>query len=208
MRVKVSRGNGPAHESNEPVLEPTEPIEGSVEGGFSETDTSAAEADVESPGQDAAMDGLWRRLEEKEREAQENYEKYLRSLADFDNIRKRLERESKDSIEFANVDLVLQFLPILDNFQLALQHANNNADYDSLLQGVKQILKQMESTLQKQGVEAIDAVGKMFDPAEHEAVGHMASDEFEEGVVAQDLRTGYRMKGKCIRPAIVRVAGG
>ncbi|MDQ2731229.1 MAG: nucleotide exchange factor GrpE [Armatimonadota bacterium] len=162
----------------------------------------------EAEGEGTALSEVQAKLEEKEIESRENYEKYVRTLAEFDNARKRLRQEKEDAIEYANANLALSILPIMDNFELALQHAESNRNFDTLYSGLKQILKQMKETLQKQGVEPIEALGKPFDPEVHEAIGHADSDEYEEGSVAQELRTGYRMKNRTLRPSMVRVAGG
>ena len=179
---------------------------GSVNG-LEEQEQASAQAAAQT-GQESEIDELRRRLAEKEQEARENFDRYLRTVADFDNSRKRIQQQKEDAIEFANSSLILQVLPVLDNFDLAIQHAESDRDVDRILSGIKQIFKQMKDTLSKQGVEPIEALGKPFNPAEHEAVGQMAKDDYEEGMVAQDLRTGYRMKGRCIRPSMVRVAGG
>jgi molecular chaperone GrpE len=146
-------------------------------------------------------------LAQKEQEARDNYDRYLRALADMDNVRKRMRQEQDETKEYANANLILQFLPILDNFELALKHSESSRDFEALLNGVHQILKQMKDTLARAGVEPIASVGTPFDPEQHEAIGYVASDEHEPGNVAQDLRTGYRMRGRTLRPSLVRVAG-
>ncbi|HET6383914.1 MAG TPA: nucleotide exchange factor GrpE [Armatimonadota bacterium] len=154
------------------------------------------------------IEDLRQQLQAKDEEARRNHDQYLRALADIDNIRKRLRQEKDEAIEFANADLVVHLLPVIDNFELAVQHAEGTRDFDGLMSGVTQILKQLGDTLHKVGVERIDAVGKPFDPAEHEAIGHAPSNDHPEGTVVQDLRPGYRLKGRCLRPSLVKVAGG
>jgi molecular chaperone GrpE len=122
------------------------------------------------------------------------------------NVRKRLQQEKEESIAYANGQMILRLLPVLDDFDLAIQHAESQPDFDALMSGVRQILKKLQETLAKEGVESIEAVGQAFDTAEHEAIGQVETDEFPEGTVARELRRGYRMKGRCLRPSIVQVA--
>lgn len=152
-------------------------------------------------------DSLRQQIKEKDEEIRRRQDQYLRALADMENVRKRVRQEKDEAVEYANADLVKQLLPILDNFELAVRHSETSRDFDALLQGVTQILKQTRETLKKFGVEPIEAVGKPFNPEEHEAIGHTSSEEYEEGVIAEDVRTGYRLRGRCLRPSLVRVAG-
>jgi len=146
-------------------------------------------------------------LQRKDEELKTANDRYLRAIADFDNVRKRLRQEQDTAIANANVDLITQLLPVLDNFDRALSHARESRDFDNLLQGVSQIYKQLNDTLAKQDVQPIDAIGQPFNPEVHEAIGQVPSDQYPEGAVAEVVRDGYRMKGRCIRPSLVRVAG-
>jgi molecular chaperone GrpE len=124
-----------------------------------------------------------------------------RVQADFENFRKRMLREQTDKIERANEALIEQLLPVVDNFELALESLGD-AD-DSVRKGVELVYAGLMNVLEKHGLERIDALGKPFDPNEHEAV---AQDDGEgEPVVSDVYRTGYRLKGRVIRPATVKV---
>ena len=140
-------------------------------------------------------------IEAIEEERDELRELAQRVQADFENFRKRMLREQTDKIERANEALIEQLLPVLDNFELALESLGD-AD-DSVRKGVELVHAGLNDVLAKHGLERIDALGKPFDPNEHEAV---AQDDGEgEPVVCDVYRTGYRLKGRVIRPATVKV---
>ena len=130
--------------------------------------------------------------------------KLLRLTAEFDNYRKRSQREKDEARQFANQGLVEKQLPILDNFEMALQAA---ADADPAIRdGVQMIYDQLLAVLKEAGVEAIDAEGKPFDPNFHEAISQQETDEPKEGTVLQQLQRGYRLHDRLVRPARVVVA--
>lgn len=126
-----------------------------------------------------------------------------RLQADFENARKRAERERAEFREFVTGGVVEQFLPVLDNFELALK---STGTAHQLRSGVSLIVKQMEEILQKMQVSAVPAVGEPFDPRIHEALGTMECDDVPDQHVAEEIRRGYRMRERLLRPALVRVA--
>ena len=130
-------------------------------------------------------------------------DRMARMQAEFDNARKRAERERVEFRDIATGNVVEQFLPVIDNFQLALS-ATGNAD--QLRSGVALIVKQMEETLQKMQVNAIPAVGEPFDPRVHEALGSVEREDMPDQHVAEEIRRGYRLRDRLLRPALVRVA--
>ncbi len=129
---------------------------------------------------------------------------YLRKLAEFDNFRKRVERERDEVRQLAVEDFIRELLPVLDNFERALQHANNGGD--AFHQGVEMIAKQLSETLVRRGVETIDPVGEPFDPGFHEAVQGVENSEYPTGTVAFVMLKGYRVGERVIRPAMVGVS--
>ncbi len=142
---------------------------------------------------------------ERLREELENFrELYLRKLAEFDNFRKRVEREREDVRINAAADVVRELVPVMDNFDRALEHAD--ADPDSLRQGVEMIARQLWDSLTRQGLEVIDPLGQPFDPEFHEAVQRVEDPAHEPGTVAQVLGKGYLFRGRLVRPAMVAVA--
>jgi molecular chaperone GrpE len=130
-------------------------------------------------------------------------DRMARMQAEFDNARKRAERERIEFRDIATGNVVDQFLPVIDNFQLALS-ATGNAD--QLRSGVALIVKQMEETLQKMQVNPIPAVGEPFDPRVHEALGSVEREDIPDQHVAEEIRRGYRLRDRLLRPALVRVA--
>ena len=129
---------------------------------------------------------------------------YLRKLAEFDNFRKRVDREREDLRQAALEDFVREILPVVDNFERALQHTD--ADNGAFHQGVEMIAKQLHDTLGRKGVTAIDPLGQSFDPEVHEAVQRVESEDHPPGTVVTVMLKGYTLGDRLIRPAMVGVA--
>jgi molecular chaperone GrpE len=157
-------------------------------------------------------------LKTRAAKADENWERLLRATADFDNFKKRAAREKIESAQYANFALIQKLLPVLDNFEMALAAAQTahavrpgstipeGDKLSSLQSGVQMIQQQLRSALTDAGLEEIDAAGKAFDPNFHEAVSEQDSAEVPEGNVLQQLRKGYKLKDRLLRPATVIVA--
>jgi molecular chaperone GrpE len=132
----------------------------------------------------------------------------LRSVADLDNYRKRMAREKDDAIRYANASFLERLIPILDNFDLGLQAAKAGGSQSAVIDGMTMVFKQLQEFLAGCGVETIDATGEHFDPNVHEAIAQEENAEVEDGVVIRQLRKGYRLKDRLIRPANVVVSKG
>jgi molecular chaperone GrpE len=146
-------------------------------------------------------------LKEKAAKAQQYYEQLLRATADLDNYKKRAARERQDAIKFANESLLETLIPILDNFEMALTAANTpNTSVQAMQSGINMIQQQLKSALTNAGLEEIDATGKLFDPNLHEAISQQESSETPEGNVMQQIRKGYKLRERLLRPASVVVA--
>ncbi len=147
-------------------------------------------------------------LKSRAAKADENWERLLRTTADFDNFKKRAAREKIESAQYATFSLLQKVLPVLDNFEMALAAAQSAKDdkLASLQSGVLMIQQQLKSVLTETGLEEIDAAGKPFDPNFHEAVSEQESAEVAEGNVLLQLRKGYKFKDRLLRPATVIVA--
>ena len=143
-------------------------------------------------------------LEELRREKDSLQDRLLRTAAEFDNYRKRVERERRDLADYMKADILAEILPIVDNFERALQAPSS--DIDSLRKGVELIHKQMHDFLRKRGVTPIEALGADFDPNFHQAVIHETSPLHREGEVIEELQRGYMLGDKLLRPAMVKVA--
>jgi molecular chaperone GrpE len=140
--------------------------------------------------------------------AAENWDKYVRLNADFDNFKKRAARERQESIRYANEGLLEKLIPVLDNFEMAMQAASSpqGGSPDALKTGVNMIATQLKSALTEAGLEEINAAGQPFNPNLHEAVSQQESADAPEGQVLQQLRKGYKLRDRLIRPATVIVA--
>lgn len=135
------------------------------------------------------------------------YDRLLRGQAEFENYRKRVDRERNETYQRGRDDVLLQFLPVVDNFERALSSLETSeGDAEALLQGVELIHKQFKDALSKLGLEAVIAVGQAFDPHLHEAVTTEATDEHEENTVIEEFQRGYRIGDRLLRPAKVKVA--
>jgi molecular chaperone GrpE len=147
-------------------------------------------------------------LKARAAKADEHWERLVRTMADFDNFKKRAARERQDAVRFANEALLEKLLPVLDNFEMAQAAAQASPDnaVQSLQQGISMIQQQLKSTLAEAGLEEVDAAGKRFDPNLHEAVAHHETDETPEDHVHQQLRKGYKLRDRLLRPATVIVA--
>jgi molecular chaperone GrpE len=138
----------------------------------------------------------------------EHWEQLLRTAADLENYKKRALRERQEAVQYANAGLLQKLIPILDNFDMAVAAANNapGGSAPSLQTGVNMILSQLRTTLTEAGLEEIDAANQPFDPNFHEAVAQQESAEVPEGQVLQQLRKGYKLRDRLLRPATVIVA--
>ena len=140
--------------------------------------------------------------------AKEYWDKLLRTTADFDNYKKRAARERQDAVKFANEGIIGTLIPVLDNFEMALAATagSQNAAIQSLQSGVAMIHQQLKKALSDAGLEEVDASNQPFDPNFHEAVSQQESADVPEGHVLQQLRKGYKLRDRLLRPATVVVA--
>ena len=144
--------------------------------------------------------------EEKPAEDEDLNTKYLRLAADFQNFRRRTEKEKSDIYAFANEKFAMGLLEVMDNFERAMEHAADSSD-PKLAEGMQLILKQLQGVLEKNNVEEIEALGKPFDPNYHNAVMTEAAEEgTEPNTVTKVLQKGYMLNKKVIRPSMVAVA--
>ncbi|HEX5110072.1 MAG TPA: nucleotide exchange factor GrpE [Vicinamibacterales bacterium] len=144
-------------------------------------------------------------VEELRRERDALQDRLLRTAAEFDNYRKRVERDRRELSEFAAADALMDMLPIIDNLERALQ-APSGSDAEGLRKGVELIHRQMLELLRKRGAKPIEALGADFDPNIHQAVVHEPSDRHREGEIMEELQRGYRLGERLLRPSMVKVA--
>ncbi len=176
-----------------------------------EPDTGREEADREKNGEipfeNMTEEELIARANELKESAEKNYELYLRSQAEMENMRKRWQREKEDWVKFSNESLIKDILPALDSLEKAISHcAVSNEDcLDALQQGVELTLKGLKDALTRAGLEAIEAKGEAFDPNYHQAVSEMEDEQAEPGTVLTELQKGYLLNQRLLRPAMVVV---
>ncbi|ANY68579.1 nucleotide exchange factor GrpE [Paenibacillus sp. BIHB 4019] len=147
------------------------------------------------------------RYAELEKQLEESQQRYLRTQADFDNFRRRSTKEREELARYASMKLVTELLPVVDNFDRATAAASVNGDVEALAKGVDMIFRQLTQTLEQEGLTAMNVVGEAFNPDFHQAIMTVESDEYEEGIIVEEVQKGYMLKEKVLRPAMVKVSG-
>jgi len=149
---------------------------------------------------------LKKEFEKKQEESQDNYDKYLRALAELENIKKRAAREREEYIKYASLPLIKKLLPVIDDLDRALSISENNEDYEALKKGVEMIAKSLHEVIKGEGVESIEAVGRPFDPQYHQPLLVEDNDMYPENTVIEELQRGYVLNDRVIRPSLVKVS--
>lgn len=145
-------------------------------------------------------------LKAKAAAADECAEKMLRMQADFENRKKRQDKEKLDFLRFANEGIITELLRVMDDFERAIDSAKNTNDTKVLLQGIEMVRRDFEDILKESGLKVIDPAGQPFDPEKHEAVEHVEDVVHPENTVLEVMRKGYELNGKVLRPAAVKVS--
>ena len=196
-----------AHKSKSPPASPADGLKSASELALERA--VHAQHPEEAKGDDGEQVSLSRaecdRLRAETAKAAEHWDRLLRTQAEFENYRKRMAREKQDWIRSGNEKLLAALLTPLDHFEMGLQAARQSSSFVALREGMELVHSQFRAALQAQGVSEIEAIGKVFDPAQHEAVGHQES-EAPEGQILQELRKGYRLHDRVLRAATVIVS--
>jgi len=150
------------------------------------------------------VDMLKEQLEAKEAKAKENYDLYLRAMAEMDNLRKRTAREKADTIKYGKEEIIKDILPFLDSMDRALEHADTS-DARTFIDGIRLMQDQLLCCLQKHGVERIESMGEDFDPNLHEALMLLDSADHRDNQIVSEMEKGYLLNGRLIRPSRVCV---
>jgi molecular chaperone GrpE len=148
------------------------------------------------------------RLAEAQNRAREEHDSFLRARADFANYKRRTDEEKESLRQYLSSDLLTRLLPILDNFERALQASAQTQDYEKLVGGVNAVHRQMLDLLAREGVTPIDALNQPFDPNYHNAVATESDTDQPENTVVEELQKGYLLGGRVLRPTLVKVSGG
>jgi molecular chaperone GrpE len=176
------------------IYKPGEPLEG--------VEPSGAPAE-ELPNDTEELTNL---LAQKTKEAQENYDRYLRLAAELENIKKRQERETAELRQYANDNLLKELVPVLDNLERALEHGRQSEAPEALMEGLDLVNQDFLKVLGRFGVTPINSVGERFDPAYHHAVMEEEAPEVEDQTVLKELQKGYMLQNRLLRPAMVVVS--
>ena len=165
---------------------------------------AAVEAEVGANEDETAT--LQEQLAQALDETKIHQEQYLRTLADMENLRKRTQRDKEELAKYANESILREILPVIDNLERAVEHVEQAGNEDGLLEGVQMTLTQFSQLLNKFGVESVDAIGQPFDPAYHQAMGQLESEEHPVNTVVQQMQKGYQLNKRLLRPAFVMLA--
>ncbi|MBM4260660.1 MAG: nucleotide exchange factor GrpE [Deltaproteobacteria bacterium] len=166
----------------------------------------AESSETSGDGAEPELHQLRQTLEAKEKEAKDNYDRFVRQVAESENLKKRVAREKEEAIRFANEGLVRDLLPVVDNLERAVSHAQGGGNGKPLVEGVEMVLKGLSDVLTKHGVVQISAVGLPFDPAKHEAMAQIETSAQEPNTVVVEFHKGYLLRDRLLRPALVSVA--
>src|SRR5262245_9485585 len=170
-----------------------------------ERDDGTREAAIAAPeNNEERIRALEAALEAAREDAKQSQDRWVRERADLENLKRRATREKADLAKFASEGVLRDLLPVIDNLERAVAHAE--PDGDPLLSGVKLVLKSLQEVLERHGVKRVAARGALFDPAEHEAVAQIESAVHEPNAVVDEHQAGYRLHDRLLRPAMVTVA--
>jgi len=168
-----------------------------------------ASASTPTNSEEKEIESLRAEVQKKEQAASESYNRYLRTLADFENYKKRSQKEQIEQAKYANEKLINEFLPVMDNLERALSHSKETKDFDRMVEGVELIHKQLLSALEKFGVRQIESLHQSFDPFLHQSIGQVESDENsgeKENQVVGETQKGYFLSERVLRPSLVLVS--
>jgi molecular chaperone GrpE len=171
-----------------------------------ENELSASNPGSTALDQPVELAKLREQVEVKQKEATENYDRYLRQIAELENFKKRANREKDEAIRFANEALVKDLLPVVDNLERAVAHSKDGGNGKPLVEGVEMVLRGFFDILAKHGVIPISAVGQPFDPQKHEAMAQVESTTYDPNTVIEEYHKGYLLRDRLLRPALVSVA--
>ena len=192
-------------DEKKPIEDLPEEANGEEDGDLIPENESLNEQEKQIPLSDMTKDQLIEKISEVQASADKNLDSYLRSQAEMENMKKRFQKDRQELIKYGNEALTKQLLPVADNLEKALAHAEDKTAFEALREGVDLTLKGLMSVLEKAGVEEVKAVGATFDPNFHEAVSEQEDDRAEPGTVLMELQKGYLLNQRLIRPAMVIV---
>jgi molecular chaperone GrpE len=169
---------------------------------------SLESTDPEEEGTGTVSNEQIQDIDKLKTELDESSNKYLRLYAEFENYKKRVRKEREEFFAYCNEDLLYELLPVIDNLEMALKHASDGTQdaLQSLRQGVENTLRELNRTLEKFGLKAIESAGLSFDPAYHHAISQVEKPDVADKTVIEEMRKGYQYKEKVLRPSLVTVS--
>jgi molecular chaperone GrpE len=170
-------------------------------------DIETGEREKEEPGSTEikGQEDVEQSLEQVEKEKQDLYDRYIRLMADFDNLKKRSAKERAEVIQFGNESLLRDFLPVVDNIERLLTYSLQKGDWEALGKGIELVLQEIQKLFVQYDVRPIEAIGKPFSPNIHEAIQKVANREAAPDVVVDEYQKGYTFRGRLLRPSLVAV---
>ena len=176
-------------------------------------DEAASENEEEEPDEEdedkksgKKLFGKKNKKDKKDEKIEELTDRLTRQIAEFDNFRKRTEKEKSQMYEIGAKDIIEKILPVVDNFERGLDAVREEDKEDPFIQGMEMVYKQLMTVLGELGVKPIEAVGKEFDPDLHNAVMHVEDEEFGENIIAEEFQKGYMYRDSVVRHSMVKVA--
>ncbi|WP_322924499.1 nucleotide exchange factor GrpE [Paenibacillus campi] len=182
------------------TVQETEAVETVADNEQAQATNEAAEPATEQVVSQAELDRV-------QAHAEEQTQRLLRAQADFDNFRRRTQKEKEELAKYASAQLITELIPVIDNFERAMATKPDHPELESFGKGVDMIFRQLSDVLKNAGLTTMETVGQPFNPEFHQAVMQVESDEYEEGIVVEELQKGYVLKDKVLRPAMVKVSG-
>ncbi|MEA2038229.1 MAG: nucleotide exchange factor GrpE [Thermodesulfobacteriota bacterium] len=183
-----------------------EDLQGELEENLQDKGEAEARKEKEVPLEKMTKAQLLDKIEEIQKSAEDNFDQYLRSQAEMENIKKRFQKEKEGLIKYSNESLIKQLLHVIDSLEKAIAHSQDENSVDALREGLELTLKGLLDTLKKAGVEKVEALGETFDPNYHEAVLEQEDENLEPGKIVQEFQKGYVLNNRLIRPAMVIVS--
>jgi molecular chaperone GrpE len=175
--------------------------------GLKESDSKSRKQKVKAT-EEMTKQELLKKLKDTEEEVQRNYDLYMRTYAEMENVKKRGIKEKEELSKYANESLIKEILPVIDSLQKAISHAQDDKSPSGLVEGLELTLGGLIAALEKAGLKEVEAEGRPFDPNFHEAISQQKDDKVAPGLVINEFQKGYLLNGRLIRPARVVVSQG
>ena len=203
MQGEIDEAEGEASPETTVPADDTNQLEKDSKSDVEENDAQINDGDKAEPAASFAEE-----FAKLKAEYQEKYDQMLRTVAEYENAKKRAERSTEEFSKYAVEGVIKDIIPVIDSVERAIDSTNESKDFDALSEGVQLIHKQLLDTLQKRSVNPIEAIGENFDPTRHEAIMHVESEDVPENAVIEEFQRGYSLHDRVIRPSMVSVSKG